>query len=390
VSGFGEATFVQAAGFLKIGDGENPLDGTWIHPESYDVARRVLDRLGHSPAELTGKEAAGELAQKTAELNLDQLAGELQVGRLTLGDVVAQLSRPGRDPREDLPPPIFKTGILKLEDLAPGMELYGSVLNVVDFGAFVDIGLRDSGLVHVSQLANRYIRDPHEVAAVGDIVKVWVLEVDKTRRRVSLTMIPPGSKRHEPSGRSHGGRSHGGRSHGERSNGQRDGGQPTGGAQAGGQPSGGEPARGGGRQRRGSRPPRPGTPATQPAATADASPAGAASADGASPDAAVPAIAASGEKSSTSSNAERSAAPPRPPYGKKPYGQSHGKPSRGGDHSRPAYRPPPKPKPMIPITEAMKKGKEPLRTFGDLKQFFEIKATEPTEKPAAEEPKSGS
>ena len=195
VSGFGDATFVQAAGFLKIGDGENPLDGTWIHPESYDVARRVLDQLGCSPAELTRKETAGESGAETAELKLDQLAAELQVGPLTLADMVAQLSRPGRDPREDLPPPIFKTGILKLEDLAPGMELYGSVLNVVDFGAFVDIGLRDSGLVHVSQLANRYIRDPHEVAAVGDIVKVWVLEIDKTRRRVSLTMIPPGSKR---------------------------------------------------------------------------------------------------------------------------------------------------------------------------------------------------
>ena len=118
--GFGEATFVQAAGFLKIAGGDNPLDATWIHPESYDVARRVLERLSCSPAELTRKEAAGELAQKTAELNLDALAGEMQVGPLTLADVVAQLSRPGRDPREDLPPPIFKTGILKLEDLAAG------------------------------------------------------------------------------------------------------------------------------------------------------------------------------------------------------------------------------------------------------------------------------
>src|SRR6202035_3290880 len=115
-------------------------------------------------------------------------------------------TRPGRDPREDLPQPIFKRGILKLEDLTPGMELFGAVLNVVDVGVFVDIGLHDSGLVHVSQLANRYVRDPHEVAAVGDIVKVWVLEIDKTRHRVSLTMIPPGSKRHEPPHRSRGGR----------------------------------------------------------------------------------------------------------------------------------------------------------------------------------------
>ena len=121
------------------------------------------------------------------------MAAELNVGPLLLKDIVAQLTRPGRDPREDLPRPIFKRGILKLDDLTPGMELFGTVLNVVDFGAFVDIGLHDSGLVHVSQLANRYVRDPHEVVSVGDIVKVWVLEIDKSRRRVSLTMIAPGS-----------------------------------------------------------------------------------------------------------------------------------------------------------------------------------------------------
>src|ERR1700740_3278637 len=125
------------------------------------------------------------------------MAPRLKVGVPTLDDIFRALARPGRDPREDLPPPIFKSGILKLEDLQAGMELMGSVLNVVDFGAFVDIGLHDSGLVHVSQLANRFVRDPHDVASVGDIVKVWVVEVDKTRRRVSLTMIPPGTPRHE-------------------------------------------------------------------------------------------------------------------------------------------------------------------------------------------------
>ncbi len=118
---------------------------------------------------------------------------------MTLRDILAQLTRPGRDPREDLPAPIFKRGVLKLEDLQTGMELMGCVLNVVDFGAFVDIGLHDSGLVHVSQLANRYVQDPHDVVSVGDIVKVWVMEIDKTRRRVSLTMIAPGTPRHEPS-----------------------------------------------------------------------------------------------------------------------------------------------------------------------------------------------
>jgi uncharacterized protein len=117
------------------------------------------------------------------------------VGDLTLRDILADLARPGRDPREDLPAPIFKRGVLKLEDLDVGMELSGTVLNVVDFGAFVDIGLSDSGLVHISQLANKFVPNPHEVVAVGDIVKVWVLSVDKERRRVSLTMIAPGSER---------------------------------------------------------------------------------------------------------------------------------------------------------------------------------------------------
>ncbi|HEY2828442.1 MAG TPA: Tex family protein, partial [Pirellulales bacterium] len=200
ISGLGEATFVQAAGFLKVADGDNPLDATWIHPESYEVAQKILGKLGFSIEDLRRKETTAAVAQKIAELEgqAEQLAADWQVGLLTLRDILAQLTRPGRDPREDLPPPIFKRGVLKLDDLQPGMELFGSVLNVVDFGAFVDIGLHDSGLVHVSQLANRFIRDPHEVVSVGDIVKVWVVEIDKTRRRVSLTMIPPGTPRHVP------------------------------------------------------------------------------------------------------------------------------------------------------------------------------------------------
>ena len=156
--------------------------------------------MGFSLADLRQKETTAAVAQKVTELEgqAEQLAADLHVGLLTLRDILAQLNRPGRDPREDLPPPIFKKGIIKLDDLQPGMELMGSVLNVVDFGAFVDIGLHDSGLVHVSQLANRFVRDPHEVVSVGDIVKVWVMEIDKTRRRVSLTMIAPGTPKHEP------------------------------------------------------------------------------------------------------------------------------------------------------------------------------------------------
>src|SRR5207302_744390 len=123
---------------------------------------------------------------------------ELEVGEFTLRDIVEALSRPERDPRDDLPPPVFKKGILKLEDLTAGMELKGTVLNVVDFGAFVDIGLKDSGLVHISQMANRYIKSPYDVVAVGDVVTVWVLTVDKERHRVSLTMIKPGTERRPP------------------------------------------------------------------------------------------------------------------------------------------------------------------------------------------------
>ena len=195
VPGFGEAAFVQAVGFLKIAGGVNPLDATWIHPESYPVAEKVLARLGGSPDDLTARQKAEMLAERAAGVDLESLSAELGVGRLLLADIIEQLARPGRDPRDDLPKPFFKKGVLKLEDLEVGMELLGSVLNVVDFGAFVDIGLHDSGLVHISQLSSRYVRDPHDVVSVGQIVKVWVIELDKARRRVALTMIPPGSQR---------------------------------------------------------------------------------------------------------------------------------------------------------------------------------------------------
>src|SRR6185503_11956691 len=126
------------------------------------------------------------------------LGGELSVGRLTLDDMIEALCKPGRDPREDLPPPIFRKDVVKFEDLQQGMELHGTVLNVVDFGAFVDVGLSDSGLVHISQLSAGYVRTPHDVVAVGDQVRVWVATIDKDRRRVALTMIPPGTERERP------------------------------------------------------------------------------------------------------------------------------------------------------------------------------------------------
>lgn len=204
VQGIGEATFVQAAGFLKITGGDNPLDATWIHPESYDTANQVLERLGSSIDELASvianylqeenpSETPGQprLASVTSDERLAEMAAELGVGELLLRDIIDALAKPGRDPRDDLPAPTFRSGIIKIDDIKPGMELSGTVLNVVDFGAFVDIGISDTSLIHISRLADRYIRDPHDVVSIGDVLRVWVLEVDRNRRRVVLTAIPP-------------------------------------------------------------------------------------------------------------------------------------------------------------------------------------------------------
>ncbi len=202
IQGIGERTFEQAAGFLKIQGGDEPLDGTWIHPESYNIARQLLSEMNYDPSVLESREQVGELREKLKAISPEEVAARLQVGVPTLCDILDSLARPGRDPREDLPPPVFKKGILKLEDLQPGMELKGTVLNVVDFGAFIDIGLKDSGLVHISQMANRYVKSPYDVVSVGDVVQVWVMSVDNQRHRVSLTMIPPGTERRPPERRS--------------------------------------------------------------------------------------------------------------------------------------------------------------------------------------------
>ncbi|MCA9039507.1 MAG: RNA-binding transcriptional accessory protein [Planctomycetaceae bacterium] len=192
VPGLGEAAFTQAAGFLKIPNGEEPLDQTWIHPESYGSASQVLEKVDLEASALsTSAEAIKERQEKLSQLSLDDLAGELETGLPTLLDIVENLCRPGRDPRQNLAGPIFKSGILNLSDLQEGMELRGTVLNVVDFGVFVDIGLKDSGLIHISQLGQQYIKSPHDVVAVGDVVQCWVMGIDQERRRVSLTLIDP-------------------------------------------------------------------------------------------------------------------------------------------------------------------------------------------------------
>jgi uncharacterized protein len=201
VPGIGEATFVQAAGFLRITEGDNPLDATWIHPESYPVVQQLLARFNGDVAQLSAanSDALQRLSDasgtsplgRTAAVNLVDLAAELGVGELLLRDLIAGLTGRSRDPREDLPLPVFRQGVMKLDDLKPGMELRGTVLNVVDFGAFVDVGVSESALVHISRLQDRYIVDPHDVVSVGDVITVWVVEVDKQRRRISLTAVPP-------------------------------------------------------------------------------------------------------------------------------------------------------------------------------------------------------
>jgi uncharacterized protein len=195
IAGIGPTVFTQAAGFLKLSGGDQPLDTTWIHPESYPTALKVLDRLGFTGEVLNDRTAREALRAHFAEIDVESISVELGVGVPTVRDIVDNLSRPGRDPREELPLPIFRKGILKIEDLTEGMELRGTVLNVVDFGAFIDIGLKGSGLVHISEMADHFIRSPHELLAVGDTVTVWVLKVDRERRRVSLTMIRPGQPR---------------------------------------------------------------------------------------------------------------------------------------------------------------------------------------------------
>ena len=196
----GEARFTQAAGFLKVIGGEDPLDVTWIHPESYPVARQYLTDIGFSPVDLLDKTKIAQICEKLNEANPEDVARKLNVGVPTVLDIFEAIARPGLDPREELPPPVFKKGILKIEDVTMGMELTGTVLNVVPFGAFVDIGVKESGLVHISQMANRYIKSPYDVVSVGDVVHVWVMEVKAGDKKISLSMIPPGSER-KPMGR---------------------------------------------------------------------------------------------------------------------------------------------------------------------------------------------
>lgn len=336
VKGLGEATFVQAAGFLKIEGGEKPLDATWVHPESYDAANRLLDRLGIDLQQVP-KEQWGERITAALEgIDRAELAKELGLGELALAQLIEALERPGRDMRADLPPPVFRRDVVKLDDLAVGMQLRGTVLNVVDFGAFVDVGLSDSGLVHVSQLNREFVRDPHEVVAVGDQVNCWVTGIDPERRRVALTMIEPGTERprHE---------------RGE---------------------SKGRPRR------------RPGRGKGEAPATATA----AAGAEGGPTQGGGPSQ-GGGRRPQRGRGGEQQGGPRR--RGKKPAGNRRDdRQSRpDGDHrvfERKAK------KTLAPITKAMEEGKEAMRSFSDLLQFHQKKKVEQKQSNAEESQGEGS
>ncbi len=185
VAKLGPKAYEQCAGFMRITAGKNPLDGTGVHPESYDATKTLLAKLGYTLDDVANRNVAG-ISKKVSDYK--KLAEELGIGELTLQDIVKELEKPARDPREDMPKPILRSDVLEMKDLTPGMVLKGTVRNVIDFGAFVDIGVHQDGLVHISQLCDRYIKHPLEAVSVGDIVEVKVMSVDLKKQRIQLTM----------------------------------------------------------------------------------------------------------------------------------------------------------------------------------------------------------
>jgi uncharacterized protein len=369
VAGLGDKRFVQAAGFLKLPDGTEPLDSTWIHPESYSIARQILTELGFAPTDLQDRAKLEELQRKLGGVNVSELATRMNAGEMTVRDILNSLAKPGRDPREDLPPPIFKKGVLKLEDITAGMELKGTVLNVVPFGAFVDIGLKESGLVHISQMANRYIKSPYDVVSVGDVVAVWVMEVKAGEKKISLSMIPPGQERRAVGG------------------GGRFGGPPRGSAPVGAEPAQAspvprqQPQPGAERpafQPRGERPPftpRGDRPGFQPRGGAR---------PGRGPGPGGP----SAPGAHGPGGPRPVGAPPQQTPGggtAPPQGTGSIQPPPPVQPPPPPRRPPAKPKPLPNLSAEKKSGKAALNTFAELAAFF--KKEEPKPEPKAEEPK---
>lgn len=188
VSKLGPKAFEQCAGFLRVRDGKNPLDNTAVHPESYEAAKKIIEECGFSPVDLENA-GMGEISAAAKKIGISKIADNAGIGVPTVNDIIKELEKPGRDPRDELPPPLMRSGdVMEMKDLKPGMELMGTVRNVIDFGCFVDIGVHEDGLVHISQICDKYIKHPLEAVKVGDIVKVKVLDVDVKRKRISLTM----------------------------------------------------------------------------------------------------------------------------------------------------------------------------------------------------------
>lgn len=184
----GKVAFEQCAGFLRILDGDNPLEITAVHPESYEVVEKLLNEIGFDKKDLKDKEKLEAIQNKLKTVDIAKTSTDLNVGEMTLTDIIEELSKPGRDPREDMPKPILRSDVLKLEDLKEGMVLTGTVRNVIDFGAFVDIGVKHDGLVHISEMSEKFIKNPSDIVSVGDVVKVKVIKIDKERQKVGLSM----------------------------------------------------------------------------------------------------------------------------------------------------------------------------------------------------------
>ena len=187
VSKLGPKAYEQCAGFLRVPESKNPLDNTAVHPESYDAAKKLLDICGYETSDITNG-GLSDLRSRAEKFGLENAAEKIGTGVPTLLDIITEIIKPGRDPRDELPAPILRTDVLDIKDLRPGMELKGTVRNVIDFGAFVDIGVHQDGLVHISEISQKRIKHPSEVLKVGDIVNVKVLSIDTEKGRISLTM----------------------------------------------------------------------------------------------------------------------------------------------------------------------------------------------------------
>jgi protein Tex len=343
VPGIGEATFVQSAGFLRVYGGDNPLDETAIHPESYAIAEKVLEKVGvspvewlksrHTPSSSTTTETVDENdagLKKLQALNPRELAQEFGVGELMMRDIIQTLERPTHDPRQNFNGPVFRSGIIKIEDLKPEMELQSQVVNVVDFGVFVDVGLGFSCLVHVSELSPGYIRDLHQQFAVGDSLLTWVKEIDAPRRRVKLTAIKPGTPKAERPPR------HRRDDRRPRRENQATAGSPPNTA---GQPGTVESGRSGDPNRRSDR---RGQHSGQPRGQQTGQP-----------------------QSGSRQSGQRERKPGR---FERPRYQNQGHRSKSDGPK--VFERSSKPKPVVPITKEMIEGKKPMRSFSDLAQFF--------------------